>query len=863
MDENKETISVTEEKTQIRIALAGNPNSGKTTLFNGLTGSNQFVGNWPGVTVEKKEGKLKKRDGVIITDLPGIYSLSPYTLEEVVARNYLIQERPDAILNIVDATNLERNLYLTTQLTELGIPVVIALNMMDIIKKNGDKIDVSQLSKQLGCKIVEISALKGDGIMEAAEEAIKAAKSAKTVPMHNFSGAVEHAIAHIEEAVVHNLPEEQQRWYAIKVFERDQKVVEKLDISAENLAHIEKDIQAAEKELDDDAESIITNERYVYIAEILKSSYKKKDAGKLSTSDKIDRVVTNRWAALPIFFVIMFLVYFISVTTVGTWATDWANDGVFGDGWFFLGIGQKNYEAAVEEYDGNNNLIEAYIAYAEENGYDTETLKGKLDKEDENYDAAEAGVALNAFLADVKADPTTYGEITYKVTDEETLVVSEEKGDLEGLETAVKYMVGREFEEHDPESFGPYILGIPALLGILFDKINAHPIVRGVILDGIVAGVGAVLGFVPQIFVLFIFLAFLEACGYMARIAFVLDRIFRKFGLSGKSFIPMLIGSGCGIPGIMASRTIENERDRRMTIMTTTFIPCGAKLPFIAMVSGVIFGNLIGIRNTWWVAPSAYFLGMFAIIVSGIILKKTKMFAGDPAPFVMELPAYHWPTVGNILRSMWERGWSFIKKAGTIILLSTIVIWFLSYFGFVDGAFKYLSEEQMDVSLLSYIGRGIAWIFAPLGFGNWQAAVASITGIVAKENIVGTMGIVYGESINIAHAFNGISGYSFLIFNLLCAPCFAAIGAIKREMNNRKWTWFAIGYQCGFAYIMAFIFNAFGNLFAGKMFTGAFGNVFGGIVALVFAIALVAGIVYLLVRPYKESQTLTEKVRVK
>ncbi len=857
MKENQETAGAIAEK-KIRIALAGNPNSGKTTLFNALTGSNQFVGNWPGVTVEKKEGKLKRHDDVVVTDLPGIYSLSPYTLEEVVARNYLIGERPDAILNIVDATNLERNLYLTTQLTELGIPVVIALNMMDLIRKNGDKIDVERLSEQLGCRIVEISALKGDGVIAAAEEAIKAAKATKTVPMHTFSGVVEHALAHIEEAVVHGLPEEQQRWYAIKVFERDEKVIEQLKIPPETLEHIEKDIAAAEKELDDDAESIITNERYVYIAEILKGSYKKKEAGKLSTSDKIDRIVTNRWLALPIFAVIMFLVYFISVTTVGTWATDWANDGVFGDGWYFLGIGWKEQERREEEFGDAQTIVEGYMSYAAEQGYDTEELEGKLDTESEEFDADEAKTALTAFVADMKADTEKYGKAVYEVTDEETMVTEETEAEIADLEDAIAIYADKwEFESPDPYAHGLYIPGIPVLLEKLLDAINCNEIVKGVILDGIVAGVGAVLGFVPQIFVLFIFLAFLEACGYMARIAFVLDRIFRKFGLSGKSFIPMLIGSGCGIPGIMASRTIENERDRRMTIMTTTFIPCGAKLPFIAMIAGLVF------KGAWWVAPSAYFLGMFAIITSGIMLKKFKMFAGEPAPFVMELPAYHLPTVGNVLRSMWERGWSFIKKAGTIILLSTIVIWFLSFCGWAPDGFKYLAEEEMEYSILAKIGTALSWIFAPLGFNTWQATVASITGIVAKENIVGTMGIVYGDSAAIAGAFTAVTGYSFMIFNLLCAPCFAAIGAIKREMNNRKWTWFAIGYQCGFAYAMSFIFNVLGSLFAGTLFGGAFGNVVGGVFALIIGLAVLAGFIYLLVRPYKEATKLTEDVKVK
>ena len=795
---------------QIKIALAGNPNSGKTTLFNALTGSNQFVGNWPGVTVEKKEGKLKKHDDVTIMDLPGIYSLSPYTLEEVVARNYLIDQRPDAILNIIDGTNLERNLYLTTQLTELGIPVVIAINMMDVVRKNGDKINVAELSRELGCKIVEISALKGDGVMEAAEAAIEAAKSTKTVPMHTFSGPVEHAIAHIEEAAVHGLPEEQQRWYAIKIFERDDKVLAKLNIPAETMAHIETDIKAAEKELDDDAESIITNERYVYIAEIIKACYKKKNAGQLSASDKIDRVVTNRWLGLPIFALVMFIVYYLSMVTVGSAATDWANDGLFGDGWHLLGIGSAEYNEVAEEYGDASLIVDGYEAYIEENG---------------------------ALAAD--------GTFTYDVEDEETLAVETETATMADYEKA-KTTLAEIGEEPDPANYGVWVPGIPVLVGNLLESAGASEWLNGLILDGIVAGVGAVLGFVPQMLVLFLLLAFLEACGYMARIAFVLDRVFRKFGLSGKSFIPMLIGTGCGIPGVMASRTIENERDRRMTIMTTTFIPCGAKVPFIAMIAGAIFGG------SAWVSTSVYFIGMAAIIISGIMLKKTKMFAGDPAPFVMELPAYHWPTLGNVLRSMWERGWSFIKKAGTIILLSTIFVWFTSYFGWVDGTFRMLSDEQIDCSILAKIGNAIAWIFAPLGWGNWQAVVASITGLVAKENIVGTLGVLYGGGDGsvydaMAAAFTGITAYSFLVFNLLCAPCFAAIGAIKREMNNTKWTWFAIGYQCGFAYVIALMINQFGGLFTGSA------NILGVIVA----VALLAGMIYMLVRPYKEATKLS------
>ena len=796
----------------LRIALAGNPNSGKTTLFNALTGSNQFVGNWPGVTVEKKEGKLKGHDGVIITDLPGIYSLSPYTLEEVVARNYLIGTRPDAILNIIDGTNLERNLYLTTQLTELGIPVVLAVNMMDVVRKNGDKIDVAELSRQLGCPVVEVSALKGDGVKEAAETAIKAAKGGKTIPMHKFSGPVEHAIAHIEEAAVHTLPEEQQRWYAVKVFERDDKVLESLNIPADVKAHIEQDIEAAEKELDDDAESIITNERYVYIAEVIKACYKKKNAGALTSSDKIDKIVTNRWLGLPIFAAVMFLVYWIAMVAVGAPATDWANDGLFGDGWHLFGIGSAAYNKVAEQYGDASAIVDGYDAYVEENGAAPE------------------------------------GKFTYEVEDEETLEITEETATLKDYEKALATLdeIG---DEPDPADYGVWVPGIPVLIGNALEAAGAAEWLSGLILDGIVAGVGAVLGFVPQMLVLFLLLAFLEACGYMARIAFVLDRVFRKFGLSGKSFIPMLIGVGCGVPGVMASRTIENERDRRMTIMTTTFIPCGAKVPFIAMIAGAIFGG------SPWVSTSAYFIGMAAIVISGIMLKKTKMFAGDPAPFVMELPAYHWPTLGNVLRSMWERGWSFIKKAGTIILLSTIFVWFTTYFGWIDGQFQMLSEDQIDYSILAAIGGAICWIFAPLGWGNWQATVASITGLVAKENIVGTLGILYGAGEgtvwqHIGAAFTPITGYSFLVFNLLCAPCFAAIGAIKREMNNAKWTWFAIGYQCVFAYAVALMINQFGALFTGSV------NVIG----LIFALLVLAFIIYMLFfKKYTEATRLSDK----
>ena len=830
---------------QIKIALAGNPNCGKTTLFNALTGSNQFVGNWPGVTVEKKEGRLKKHEDVVIMDLPGIYSLSPYTLEEVVARNYLINERPDAILNIIDGTNLERNLYLTTQLTELGIPVVIAINMMDVVRKNGDQINVAELSRELGCKVMEISALKGDGVMAAAEAAVEAAGNTKTIPMHTFSGPVEHAIAHIEEAAVHNMPEEQQRWYAIKIFERDDKVLEQLKIDATVMGHIEEDIKAAEKELDDDAESIITNERYVYIAQIIKGCYKQKKAkGELSASDKIDRIVTNRWLGLPIFALVMFLVYWIAMVAVGAPATDWANDGVFGDGWHLLGIGSKEYNAVNDDYTAAIQAVDAFLGT-------------EIDPEAEDFDA-------QALLAEMRSFQPGSSTATVDVEDEETLAINTMTAYYDALPEgadkmddvvqmtfvdAVKYLTENGFDAPDPADYGVWVPGIPVLVSNGLESAGAADWLSGLINDGIVAGVGAVLGFVPQMLVLFLMLAFLEACGYMARIAFVLDRIFRKFGLSGKSFIPMLIGVGCGVPGVMASRTIENERDRRMTIMTTTFIPCGAKVPFIAMIAGALFnGSAI-------VSTSAYFIGMAAIIISGIMLKKTRMFAGDPAPFVMELPAYHWPTLGNVLRSMWERGWSFIKKAGTIILLSTIFVWFTTYFGWVDGTFRMLDESEIDSSILAAIGGAIAWIFAPLGWGNWQATVASITGLVAKENIVGTLGILYGGGDGsvydaMAAAFTGITGYSFLVFNLLCAPCFAAIGAIKREMNNAKWTWFAIGYQCGFAYVIALMINQFGSLFTGSA------NVLGVIVAVI----LLAGLIYMLVRPYKEATKLSARV---
>ncbi len=813
----------------MKIALAGNPNSGKTTLFNALTGSNQFVGNWPGVTVEKKEGKLKKHDDVKIIDLPGIYSLSPYTLEEVVARNYLITERPDAILNIIDGTNLERNLYLTTQLVELGIPVVVAVNMMDVVEKNGDKINTTELSRQLGCKVVEISALKGTGTMEAAEAAVKAATGTRTVPAHSFSGAVEHALAHIEEVAVHNMPEERQRWYAIKIFERDEKVLGQMKLEKEKLDHIETDIRAAEKELDDDAESIITNERYVYIASIIKGCYQKKNAGGLTVSDKIDRVVTNRFLALPIFALVMFVVYYVSVSTVGTIATDWANDGVFGDGWYLFGMGRSEYEEAAEAYAVPAAVEEAFLAAAEEAGAVDEAAS--TEEEMVFDETLAAGITTTAYLYDDDGNV------------EEEIPVSYDS-----------YLAAAETEEPDPADYGTWVPGIPGLIENGLEAVGCADWLHDLIIDGIVAGVGAVLGFVPQMLVLFLFLAFLESCGYMARIAFIMDRIFRKFGLSGKSFIPMLVGVGCGVPGIMASRTIENDRDRKMTIMTTTFIPCGAKLPIIALIAGAMFGG------AWWVAPSAYFVGIAAIIISGVMLKKTRMFAGDPAPFVMELPAYHLPTAGSVLRAMWERGWSFIKKAGTIILLATILVWFTSSYGFGENGF---GAVEMDESLLAFVGKGVAWIFAPLGWGHWQGAVASVTGLIAKENVVGTFGVLFGGFDEVAEngwqiwanmrmAFTPLAAYSFLIFNLLCAPCFAAIGAIKREMNSAKWTWFAIGYQCVFAYVIAFIVYQLGLLFTGSV------NGLGTASAAV----LTAGILYMLFRPYKESRTFMAKVRV-
>ncbi|MBQ8214079.1 MAG: ferrous iron transporter B [Clostridia bacterium] len=821
-----------------RIALAGNPNSGKTTLFNVLTGSNQFVGNWPGVTVEKKEGKLKRHEGVTITDLPGIYSLSPYTLEEVVARNYLVGERPDAIINLVDGTNLERNLYLTTQLIELGIPVVVTINMMDMVQKSGDKIDIQKLSRALGCPVMEISALKGEGVMEAAEAAIEAAKAGKpTEPKHIFSGEVEHALAHIEEVTVHGLSAERQRWYAIKIFERDERVMEQLQLSPETVRHIEKDIEAAERELDDDAEGIIANERYNYITKIVSDCFNKKNKSRLTVSDKIDRVVTNRFLALPIFAIVMFAVYYISVTTVGTWVTDWTNDGLFGDGFFLLGKGRAAYEESAGEYAEASDVINAFLAYADENGLETSALSKALEMEDVDADELKnALVVLDVLIPDDV-------EVSWEYEDEETFETLTATATGADLAAAIETAYGYGFTEPAPdEGFGWWIPGVPVLVGNALTAVNCAPWLESLVLDGIVGGVGAVLGFVPQILVLFIFLAFLEACGYMSRIAFVLDRIFRRFGLSGKSFIPMLVGVGCGVPGIMASRTIENERDRRMTIMTTTFIPCGAKLPIIAMIAAALFG---GPDKGWWLGPVCYFIGIAAVIVSGIMLKKTKMFAGDPAPFVMELPAYHMPTVPNVLRSMWERGWSFIKKAGTVILLSTIVIWLGTVFGVVDGSFGfYLEMPEGGKSVMNIIGGAIAWLFAPLGFGDPTAAVATIMGLLAKEEVVAVFGVTDFAGLG------KLAGFSFLVFNLLCAPCFAAMGAIRREMNSPKWTAFAIGYQCVFAYAISLMIYQFGMLFGGSA------NVLG----VIAAVLVLVGMLFLLFRPYKESNKLTKKI---
>ena len=800
----------------IKIALAGNPNCGKTTLFNALTGSNQYVGNWPGVTVEKKEGKLKSNKDVVIMDLPGIYSLSPYTLEEVVARNYLITERPDAILNIIDGTNLERNLYLTTQLTELGIPVVIAINMLDVLEKKGDVINTQELSKKTGCPVYEISALKGKGIQEAADAVVKFAKENKKFEVaHVFAKNVEDILENIAAKLPKDIPEEQKRFYAIKLFERDSKILE----TREDFPDIESIIADAENEFDDDSESIITNERYTYISSIIKGCYKKKSKEKLSTSDKIDRIVTNRWLALPIFAIIMIIVYYVSVTSVGTLVTDFTNDQLFGeDVWYLFGIGRSDYEAAndkfVEENIFNHKTeIEAELQKAvDEHVKGSEEILAAVQDEDfgafeeamESYSAAleEAGISIDDYYND----------------------------DI--MENAP-----------DKADYGVYIPGITTLVSNGLEAINCVDWLSALIVNGIVGGVGAVLGFVPQMLVLFIFLAFLEYCGYMARIAFIMDRIFRKFGLSGKSFIPILIGTGCGVPGIMASRTIENDRDRKMTIMTTTFIPCGAKLPIIAMIATALFDG------AWWVAPSAYFLGIAAIIISGIILKKTKMFAGDPAPFVMELPAYHLPTVGSILRSMWERGWSFIKRAGTIILLASIIIWAGSSFGMVDGSFGFSTEMELNDSVLGMIGNAICWIFAPLGFGEATATIATIMGLVAKEEVVGVFGVLDFEGLG------ALAGYAFLAFNLLCAPCFAAIGAIKREMNSAKWTWFAIGYQCTFAYATALVIYQLGMLFSGHF------DVFT-IIGSIVAFAIIAFVIYLLVRPYKESTKFTQKVKI-
>lgn len=798
----------------IRIALAGNPNSGKTTLFNALTGSNQFVGNWPGVTVEKKEGKLKNHDSVTIVDLPGIYSLSPYSQEEVIAREYLVKEKPEAILNIIDGTNLERNLYLTTQLMEMGIPMVLAINMSDVVRKNGDKIDTKELSKRLGYPVFEISALKKEKVMEAAEAAILAASSSSSLPYPKFSEEIEKSLSAISSVIKGKTEEKNERWYTVKVLERDSRINEELSLTSEEKDKVEFIISTLEKEEDDEGESIITNERYSYIAKLIEVCYRKKSSG-LSTTDKIDRVVTDRWLALPIFALVMWLVYYVSVTTIGTFCTDFVNDGIFGDGFYFLGKGREAYKEAAEEFTSATDVL---TAFGEEKGIEWEEL-----------DEDTVSLIASSVSREEKA--------TYTRVDEETLGEEEVTVDYSALMEAVDTYEALGYAEPDTSDYGPWVPSIPALISSALEAIGCADWLQGLIIDGIVAGVGAVLGFVPQMLVLFLFLAFLESCGYMARIAFVMDRIFRKFGLSGKSFIPILIGTGCGVPGIMASRTIENEKDRRMTIITTTFIPCGAKLPFIAMIAGAVFGGAS------WVAPTAYFLGMAAIITSGIILKKTKLFSGDPSPFVMELPDYHWPTVSNVLRSMWERGWSFIKKAGTIILLSTVVIWFTTFFGFTEEGFRMLGEDEIGLSILAQIGSLIAWIFYPLGWGTWQATVASIIGLVAKENIVGTLGIIYGATgsayAGIAEAFTSVTGFSFLTFNLLCAPCFAAIGAIKREMNSGKWTWIAIGYQCIFAYLTALVFTQVGNLICG------FGiNIF----FLIVAVAVIALFIYLLFR---------------
>ena len=839
----------------VKIALAGNPNSGKTTLFNALTGSNQYVGNWPGVTVEKKEGKLKGHKDIIITDLPGIYSLSPYTLEEVVARNYLIKEYPDAIINIIDGTNIERNLYLSTQLIELGIPVIMAVNMMDLVKKNGDKIDIKNLSNALGCEVVEISALKGTGIDEVKEKAVAAAqKKVQNKRVHSFDQAVEDAIDSVSAKLT--VEERKKRFFAIKLLEKDTKIAEQMD----SVPDCKDEIKALEDKFDDDTESIITSERYAYISSIIGKCVKKNTKGeKLTTSDKIDKIVTNRILALPIFIIVMWLVYYIAMSTVGAWCTDWTNDNLFGDGFHLFGIGSKDYEEASGDYDAATNALDAY---------------GVLVTDDED------AIDVDATKAAIEANTNTEASVKYQMEDEETLDTydidvyysevpagaKKDKTNAMSYLDAVEYFNKTEMAEIDPADYGVFVPSIPDLAERGLDKIGCADWLKGLILDGIIAGVGAVLGFVPQMLVLFILLAILEYCGYMARIAFIMDRIFRKFGLSGKSFIPILVGVGCGVPGIMASRTIENDRDRKMTIMTTTFIPCGAKLPIIALIAGALFDGAS------WVAPSAYFVGIAAIICSGIILKKTKMFAGDPAPFVMELPAYHWPTVGNVLRSMWERGWSFIKKAGTIILLSTIVVWFLMNFGWTDGSFGMLSFDGLEGTaleaaqaecILAKIGNAVAWIFAPLGWGNWKMTVAAITGLIAKENVVGTIGQLFGFAEvaedgaeiwgNLASSMTALAAYSYLVFNLLCAPCFAAMGAIKREMNNTKWFWFAIGYQCILAYVVSLCIFQIGSLIT----AGTFG------IGTVVAFLLIIGFIYLLFRPYKESQTLNVTVKAK
>ena len=809
---------------RLKIALAGNPNSGKTTLFNALTGSNQYVGNWPGVTVEKKEGKLKKHPDVIIEDLPGIYSLSPYTLEEVVSRNYLIGEHPDAILNIVDGTNLERNLYLTTQLLEIGVPVVVAVNMMDLVKKADDKININALSEKLGCKIVEISALKETGIMEAAEAAIAAAEAKSAISIHKYEDKIETALSKITDSILTDVPADQKRWYAIKVFERDEKVLARLNLNESKMAEVEAIVSAVEKDLDDDAESIITNARYTFITETLNGIYTKQNAGKLSVSDKIDNIVTNRWLGLPIFAVVMFIVYFVSIQTFGTGATDWVNDGLFGDGWFWFGLGRAEFDEDSGAYKADQEANQAFIDEAIEKGY---ISSSENDEGETEITVLKPGQLENLVVsADIHNDE---GDV------EETREV-----------TYSDYEIYSAEEEPEAATYGPWQDGLPTVIGNFLKSIEVADWLQSLILNGIVAGVGSVLGFLPQMLVLFFFLAFLEGCGYMARIAFVMDRVFRKFGLSGKSFIPMLIGTGCGVPGVMASRTIENERDRRMTVMTTTFIPCSAKLPVIALIAGAFF------QKSGLVATSAYFLGIAAIVISGITLKKTKMFAGDPAPFVMELPAYHWPTPSNILHSMWERGSSFVKKAGTIILLATVLVWFMQSYGFTENGFGAVEQSE---SMLAVIGNAIKFMFIPLGWGDWRAAVAAITGLVAKENVVGTMGVLYGAGevaengwqifTSMANAFNNnpIAGYSFLAFNLLCAPCFAAIGAIRREMNNGKWTWFAIAYQCSLAYVIALIIYQVGSAVTGNIHP----------IGLVVAIVLIAAIIWGLVRPgYKE-----------